>query len=69
MCACECRCQQRPEEGCQIPLGLKLRAVVNCLTWVLGSKLKFSGKAVSFLNLLDISPALGSVDSNTPMNS
>jgi hypothetical protein len=40
------------------PLELDLQAVVSCLVWVLGRKLRSSGRAMSTLDLGAISPAL-----------
>ena len=46
VCAHKCRCPQR----CQIPLELRLGAVVSHLIWVLGLELRSSGRALCALN-------------------
>ena len=45
VCACECRCPWRPRFW--VPQG----SVVNCLLWVLETKLGFSLRAVCVSNL------------------
>lgn len=69
ICAHEWECANRDQERVSDLLGLKLQAVVSCVTWVLGSKLKSSGKAASFLSHRAISSVPGSVDCNMPMSS
>lgn len=54
-CMCFCVCvQEREGHGSQKSvLGvqeLELQGIVSCLVWVLGTKLGFSGRAVSVLN-------------------
>jgi hypothetical protein len=53
---CTCRCPQRPEEGIG-SLELELHMVVNCPSWVLGTKSRSSARAASALNCWGNSPA------------
>lgn len=54
---CTHRCPERPEGSLQ----LELEAVVSCLTWLLGTKLSFSGRVTSTLDHRAISLGSGSV--------
>lgn len=53
MSAGTCRVQTKVRN----PLELELQAVVSCLTWTLGTKLRFFAIATHALSHQDISPA------------
>jgi len=57
VCVSACRCSRRPEEGAD-PLELELEAAMSGPLWVLDSEFGSSGRAVSSLRCLAISPAL-----------
>lgn len=54
---CEILCLQRAEEAVG-SLGFEQKAILSHLLWIHGTKLGFSGRAVSALNCCALSPAL-----------
>lgn len=49
LCICECRCLRGQKRACD-PLELELQAIVSCLTWVLGTELRPSARALCILH-------------------
>lgn len=54
LCVHECRCQRRQEALDHLELELSM--IVNCLTWVLGSKYGYSARTIWTLKNWTVSP-------------